>query len=519
MSCFDFSAALGRMAASPAGFSSPAELKAELSRLGIHEALVYHQLAAEADVDFGNRQLSCAIEGEAGLYPCWVMTPPTLGDLPEPAAWVREAVAAGVRAVRVFPRHSLYSLGDWCCGPLCAALEAEGLPLILDFGERHWSERLVPWGEVRELCARYPRLPVVVTAVTTGEARDAVGMLRHAPNLHLECHAFSVPDVFRTLAREGLVSRLLFGTGLPARAGECAVEQAARSGLSPEELSALCAGNARRLLGLDPSSCDAEISPAPTRGPVIDMHAHCGAWERTLTRIRAPEDFLGEMDRCAVQQMVVSSFAAIHGETPLGNAQTAEFVSAGEGRVFGYMVVNPHYPEETRADLRRYFEDEPGFVGLKVHCTLHGVQAQHPGYGEALEFASDQGLPVLVHGGGQDDWRGVAARHPGAPIIMAHGCLWNGFDSAGREQYAALRTVPNLYVDLAGSGVHRGALRVLVDLAGADKVLFASDFPMFDMAFALGRVVRSTLSPAEQTAICGGNARRLFRRIRQEHSA
>lgn len=512
MRLFDINAAVGRVAGARIGFGDAPALRAELNRLGIHEALVYHQLSAEADIEFGNRLLADLLAGQPGLYACWGMTPPVLGDLPEPAGWVREAAASGVRAVRLFPRHSLYTLGEWCCGALCAALEAEDLPLLLDFGDHHWSERVIPWREVNDLCVGHPRLAVIVTGVTTGEVRDAVPLLTRLPNLHAESHALSVPGVFHAFAQEGLLNKILFGSGLPCRAGECAIEQLLR-GLNGSELEAVADTNARRLLRLPPS-VNIDAGPAAhAPAEVFDAHAHCGAWERTITRIRRPEDFLTEMDRCGVARMALSSFAAIHGETPQGNRETAAFLAAGADRLFGYMAVNPHYPEETGGELRRCFEESPGFVGLKLHCALHCAQLQHPGYREALEYANAHALPVLVHGGGGDDWEGVANRYPNAPIIMAHGCLWDGFDPAGREVYAPLRRVFNLYTDLAGSGVHRGALRALVDLAGADKVLYASDFPMFDMGFALGRVTRSTLTPQEQDAVCGGNARRIFKRI------
>ena len=127
-----------------------------------------------------------------------------------------------------------------------------------------------------------------------------------------------------------------------------------------------------------------------------------------------------------------------------------------------------------------------------------------------MAFAEERALPVLVHGSGQEDWEAIAQRYPRASFIMAHGCAWDGMDPAGREHYEEIHRIENLYVDVAGSAAHRGALRALVDLVGVDKVLYGSDFPMFDLGFALGRVAGSELDCAEQSAVCSGNARRLF---------
>jgi len=517
MSLFDINVGLGRVTSSRGGFDTAEPLLTEMRRLRIDEALVYHELAAEADIELGNGLLLEAIRGHEALHACWVMAPPALGDLPEPAAWVRQAVEAGVRAVRLFPRHGLYTLREWCAGPLLAALERAELPLLLDFGPRHWSERVTPWEGIREACERHPGLSVVVIGSTVGETRDAVALLRLLPNLSLEYHAFNVPDGLRLLAEAGLAGQLVFGTGMPARAGECVTEQTLRSGLGAADLHAVGAGNARRVLNLTGLAPVARASLEPVSrasGMVVDAHAHVGCWERTLTTVRAPADIVTSMQRCGVQKMVVSSFAAIHGETRAGNQQTADAIREFPEHLYGYAVVNPHYPEETEDELRRCFDRLNHFVGLKLHCGLHGVPLQHAGYERALAFANERELPVLVHGHGTDDWDSTARRYAGASFIMAHGCAWDGVDPSGAELYKPVGDVANLYVDVAGSAAHRGALRALVDLVGARKVLFGSDFPMFDLAFELGRVVLSDLKAAERVAVCGGNALRLFSTIR-----
>jgi hypothetical protein len=159
------------------------------------------------------------------------------------------------------------------------------------------------------------------------------------------------------------------------------------------------------------------------------------------------------------------------------------------------------------------FEHSQNFVGLKFHCQLHGAQLHDHGYEAALAYANEHSLPVLVHGGGQDHWDDVAAAFPHASIIMAHACAWDGRDPVGRALYERVATTPNLYVDVAGSPAHRGAMRALVQLVGADKILFGSDFPMFDLAFELGRVRYGELTQGDKAAICSENAYRIFQRL------
>ena len=511
MQLLDFNAALGGTRTPPNGFERRDALLAEMDRLGIQTALVHHMLAAEGDIARGNHMLLKQLGGCDRMLPCWVCVPPALGDFPPPSETVQQARSAGVRAMRLFPLHSLYSLSAWVLGPLLTVLELAQMPLVLDYGTFHWSQRRIPWEEVRRLCEDFPRLSIVVLGPTVGDTRDMVALLHRLPNLLVEMHAFALPEGLALLAREGLASKTLFGTGLPQCAGECAAEQARRADLTPQDRCAFMAGNARRILGLEAHEQGAPAMDALTPIPsVIDAHAHIGAWERTITPVRTPDAILRSMDRCGVHKIVMSSFSAIHGEMQEGNRETAEALRHSPDRLYGYAAIAPRAECMVVDELNRCFRDSTGFIGLKLHCGLHETPLQDPAYGPALAFAHCQHLPVLVHGEGTDDWTAVARDYPDAAFIIAHGCMWNGWEPIGKARYTVAAMVENVFVDVAGSAAHRGAMRALVDLVGVDKVLFGSDFPMFDLAFELGRVTGSTLSVPEKEAICGGNAARLF---------
>lgn len=512
---FDINVALGRFAR-PAGgsFDTTEALLAEMERFGISQALVYHSVAAEADVEHGNALLLQQLGGHPQLYPCWIMAPPYLHDLPAPDRWIRDALDAGVKAVRLLPRHHLYTVDPACTLHLLTELERARLPVLLDFGPRHWSETTIPWLELTRAADAAPSLPLILLGATVGDVRNLLPILQRTPNLYVEFHALNPPELLEQVVQTGLGGRLMFGTGLPRRAAECVVYQTLRAAVNDSELADMSGGTARRLLGVPPPDRLPSATPEPRLDmPIIDIHAHIGSWERTTTPIKGPDAFVRSMDRCQIDKMVFSSFTAIHGETRIGNRETAEAVRAHPDRLFGYCVANPNYPADTEADLKLHFEHATNFVGLKFHCQLHGAQLHDPGYEGALEFADAHELPVLVHGGGQDNWDEVAARYPRAAFIMAHACAWDGLDPAGQAFYARVRDIPNLYVDVSGSPAHRGALRALVKLVGAEKILYGSDFPMFDLAFEVGRVLLSDLPLDDKRLIAGRNAARVFKRL------
>ena len=516
MPIFDLNVTLGRTA-SPAGasFETPEQLLAEMQRLRIDEALVCHAIALEAYVEYGNALLIEQLRGHPNLYPCWVMAPPAFGDLPDAGAWVERARAAGVRAVRLAPKHSHYSLAAWCTGPLPGPLERARLPVLLDFGEHHWSQSPIPWNDVLDICRRFPELDVVVLGVSVGDTRNSHAALREAANLHLESHAFALPGLYGLMAREGWLERILFGTGMPRCAGENRVFLLLHSGLKQAGLTAASWRNAHRVLHIDAMPATDHLRREPVnwpKGAVLDIHAHYGSWEATSSPVNRPEDIVESMHRCGVHKLIGSSFTAIHGETRLGNEQTAHIVRKYPDFLFGYCVINPNFPGETAEELERCFDGAENFVGLKLHCGLHGKPVHDAGYAEALAYADEHALPVLVHAHGDDNWTDTTQRYPNAPFIVAHACAWNGWEPEP-PVISLAGEIDNLYLDVAGSAAWRMGLARLVARTGVRKVLYGSDYPMFDLAFEIGRVAMADLSDLEKLAIGGGNAARLFTRL------
>jgi aminocarboxymuconate-semialdehyde decarboxylase len=117
---------------------------------------------------------------------------------------------------------------------------------------------------------------------------------------------------------------------------------------------------------------------------------------------------------------------------------------------------------------------------------------------------------------------GVLERYPNLKIIAAHG---GGYLPAysGRidhawgarsDSHGALPKPPStylkkIYLDTIVFTPHQ--LEALVALFGAEKILLGTDYP-YDMAEydPVGHIMSAKLSPEDQAAIAGGNARKLF---------
>lgn len=160
----------------------------------------------------------------------------------------------------------------------------------------------------------------------------------------------------------------------------------------------------------------------------------------------------------------------------------------------------------------------------RTACELGAVVLLHP-WGCTLDerldrwyLANSVGQPVehavalshLIFGG-------VLDRYPGLRFIAAHGggylpAFAGRADHAWHHRRDARRCLqpPSTYLRRMwfDSLVHTpDALRRLVHVAGADRILLGSDFP-FDMGEAdpLGALMAAGLDSADVTAIAGGNA-------------
>ena len=76
------------------------------------------------------------------------------------------------------------------------------------------------------------------------------------------------------------------------------------------------------------------------------------------------------------------------------------------------------------------------------------------------------------------------------------------------DQPAPSRSLRPLYVDAASLGPR--AIALAAEVYGADRVLFGSDWPIFDDARCLDAARQARLTPTEQALIAGGNAERML---------
>jgi len=507
MNLFDSNCMLGRRSIhTPLGIpTTPAELLAEMDRLGIAEALVYHAMAIDGHPPEGNARLMREIEGHPRLHPCWVLLP-TTGEMPPPAELVRQMKTHGVRAVRMCPNLHRYNFTETNVGDLLAALEAARIPLFVDFGVTHWSSTNTDWTRLDELCARYPDLPFIVVGEGPGAPRRLFPFWHKHRNLLLETSYYQIHQGLSEVANRFGPERLLFGTGLPTRAPGPPLAQLHNDFLTDAQREAIGGGNLRQLLGIREYRRNGVLGPSlHYSGPIIDAHAHLGTWFSTYVHAGGADGLVRNMDRLGIRATAIIAFDAIGPDFRGGNDRVAEAMRAYPGRFLGYATVDPNEPSAMTAELERCF-NELGFHAIKFHCDTHGYPADGDNYRPALEYADAHGLAVLIHGRITE---AMLKSYPRAQFLSAHVGGWDG--RTPNDAVELTRAYPNIHCELCSSVCYNGVMEKLVELVGAERILFGSDTPLMDAGYQMGRVLGARLTPEEKEKILYRNAARLFR--------
>ncbi|MEM3545604.1 MAG: amidohydrolase family protein [Candidatus Bathyarchaeia archaeon] len=245
--------------------------------------------------------------------------------------------------------------------------------------------------------------------------------------------------------------------------------------------------------------------------PVIDVHTHLGPYQGIYFPNPSPEDMIRTMDRCGVKIAISSSHAALIDSRE--NIKMVDVVRKYPDRFRAYWVINPNYPEEIPNEIRRFSELE-GFVGFKFLSDYHKHPITSPRYENALKYADENRLIVLLHTWGYSPYDSpalvekIAVKYPNVIFLMGH----SGYGEWEKAIQVA-RDYPNVYLELTAAYAVNGVIEWMVKGAGSEKILFGTDLPWFDPHYGIGCVIFSRITDEERHNILHRNVERLLQRF------
>ncbi len=505
-----------------------------MDHCGIAGALVTHTLSYANDPISAREYLAREIRlAPRRLFPAWAVLPPDAGDAERtPAELLDKMARARVRAVKLFPKSHNWPISMEVIGPTLEALEKAGILTVLPFGEmpdgNAGGANLGAYEKIGEICARFPRLPVLLQGVWWSAQRTITALMARHANLHIEFSAYQVNRGLEEYAQRFGAERLLFGTGLPAMSAGAARAYVDYARISARDKAKVAGGNLSRLLGgvtpaaaprlaADPLRARAAAGKPLTGVAVHDGHCHVlaeGAQSAGgVVMYRGDAAGLLEIkDVLGVKTTAIMSWVGpVASEPEIGNDIVLRAVKRHPGRFRGLVTVNPTHVSAGRmvSTLRRLVDRE-GFVGLKPYLRL-GLKYNDRLYAPCWEFAEQRGLYALLHiggpAGGMDVVKDLAKTYPWVQWVIAH---TGGSFGMARDVVAGMKQHSNIWAELTLTPVTNGVIEWMVSEVGDERILFGTDAPMRDPRPQFGWVVWADLPAASRSKILGANYLRLL---------
>lgn len=243
----------------------------------------------------------------------------------------------------------------------------------------------------------------------------------------------------------------------------------------------------------------------------IDIHAHI--WGSNPEAGKAT--ILKAMDRYGVSRVYVSALQSAvpdMQEIQYLNRLVHEFMQEQPERIGGALYLNPLNPDTM--EVLHWGIEQQGFEMIKLWIS---TLADHPAVDPIMEYAAQNGIPVLFHalckavGQGATESSAVhvaniARRHPKTKIIMAHlgGSCYHGIP--------AIQECKNVWCDNSGGSFYRGDdLNYTAAAIGPERILFGTDLPV-GCGANIGQILEADLTQEQKEMILWKNARKLLDR-------
>ena len=261
---------------------------------------------------------------------------------------------------------------------------------------------------------------------------------------------------------------------------------------------------------------------------IIDIHIHvypekivdaagksiAGFYDVELAHRGAVGELLEANERAGVTRCVVFSTATKASQVP----SIDRFIIGLCREYPQFTGLGTMYPgfEAVEEELELLLEH--GIHGIKLHPDCQGFNADDPVMTPVYREIARRGMFILFHSGDPrhgcshpDRIARVARAFPEMPVIAAHCGGWMQWAEA-RHAFAGMENVWYDTSSTFGFGGNDPFFRAL-DAFGADRLMFGSDFPMWDAETEARRLLSLGLSDGENEGILHGNFERFEQMI------
>jgi predicted TIM-barrel fold metal-dependent hydrolase len=266
---------------------------------------------------------------------------------------------------------------------------------------------------------------------------------------------------------------------------------------------------------------DAHVHLSERRDDALNRFARKNGLRYTL------DELLGTMRKHKIVRGLLLS-PPLQSGVPLPNDQVIRLCRRSGGKLAPVITVEPT-AKEVKAAVKLAEKNREEIRAFKVRLGYVKASAQSPVFNSLYDYAELERLPVLFHTGDTafsngDLSRshpltldGLANRREELTIVLCHfGNPW--FEGAAELIYKH----PNVYADISGlitGGAYaekyagwlaRKISEAIYFAAGADKIIFGTDYPVTKHSDTLALVKKLEVSERDKEKILWRNAERVF---------
>ncbi len=258
---------------------------------------------------------------------------------------------------------------------------------------------------------------------------------------------------------------------------------------------------------------------------IIDAHCHiypdkiaAKASASTSDFYQMPSLFDGKistlLDRggqAGIEHFIVQSVATTPKQVSGINRFIAGAVAESQGRFTGLGTLHPD-SENPQAEIEEILA--LGLKGVKLHPDIQRFSIDDPKMDKIYTLCQGR-LPILMHTGDHrfdfsnpNRMKPVLEKYPELTVVGAHFGGWSVWDTATEM----LSQYPNFFVDCSSSlyAMTPQKAKELILAYGVDRVLFGTDYPMWEIDTELERFLAIDLTEEEREKIFYHNAAKLF---------
>lgn len=259
---------------------------------------------------------------------------------------------------------------------------------------------------------------------------------------------------------------------------------------------------------------------------ILDMHCHIfpekialraamaiGQFYDAKMRMDGKADTLIKSgDEAGFTHYLVQSVATTPKQVSHINKFIAEKVASSGGKMTGFGAMHPE-SEDMKADIEELIS--LGLKGVKLHPDIQGYKSDDYRMLKIYELCEQYNLPVLIHCG--DSRYDNSNPNRIGPILDIYdkltviGAHFGGY-TVWEEAAEKLSQYKNFYVDTSSSlfAFKKGTAEKIIEIYGDEKVLFGTDYPMWDPQEELNRFLALDLSEEQKRKILWDNGAKLL---------